>query len=149
MCGDDLNMYKTQIDGIQTGTNTPVPVNVDSTGDIQVDVKSIVGLGNQAATQATGTTTASYVAALTWSCKSINRKTIIVTNTHATLTMSYRIRGYAKSGSTGYDEIQAATTLAASTCDPHTITDEYDVITVEVIDGTGHATYTVDYVGGA
>ncbi len=53
MCGDDLNMYKTQIDGIQTGTNTPVPVNVDSTGDIQVDVKTLPSGAATAANQTT------------------------------------------------------------------------------------------------
>jgi len=105
-------------------------------------------LASKDPTTVPGTTTEAYVAALSWSCKNIKQKTIIITNTHATLTMLYKISGYAKSGSTGFDPIQAATTLLASTCDTHTVPDEYDAITVEVIDGTGHATFTIDYLGG-
>ena len=96
----------------------------------------------------TGTCTAAYVAALSLSCLRVPNKSIIVVNTHATLTMKYRIRGYAKSGSTYYNEIQAEATLAASTSQPHVIQNSYDVITVEVIDGSGHATYAIDYSGG-
>lgn len=96
----------------------------------------------------TGTVTASYVEALALSCPKTTKKTIIVVNTHATLTMKYRIRGFAKSGSTYYNEIQAEVTLAASTSRPHVIENSYDEITVEVIDGSGHATYAIDYCGG-
>jgi hypothetical protein len=72
----------------------------------------------------------------------------VVVNTDAALTMKYRIRGFAKSGSSYYNEIQAEATLAASTSQPHVIENSYDVITVEVIDGSGHATYAIDYCGG-
>lgn len=96
----------------------------------------------------TGTCTAAYVVALSLYCASVRNKTIVIVNTHATLTMKYRIRGFAKSGSSYHNEIQAEATLAASTSQPHVIENSYDVITVEVIDGSGHATYAIDYCGG-
>ena len=102
----------------------------------------------QTPTTLSGTVTASYVTALSWSCLLYPKKTIIITNTHATLTMKYRIRGFAKSGSSYYNEIQAEYTLAALTSRPHIIDNSYDLITVEVKDGSGHATYVIDYTGG-
>ena len=103
----------------------------------------------KAPAEATGSCTAAYAVAVNWTgLQSIPNKTIIVANTDAALTMKYRIRGYAKSGSSYYNEIQAEKTLAASTMQPHVIQNHYDVITVEVVDGTGHATYAIDYAGG-
>jgi hypothetical protein len=115
---------------------------------VAVDDEGRLQNPTQTPTTVTGTCTAAYVAALSWSCLQFPNKSIIVVNTHATLTMKYRIRGYAKSGSAYYNEIQAETTLAASTSQPHVIQNCYDLITVEVIDGSGHATYAIDYSRG-
>lgn len=126
----------------------PLPIktidNGDGTGSLSISIS------NSASSSTSGTTTAAYVAALTWSCLLISKKLIIITNTHATLTMKYRIRGYAY-GSTYYIELFPETTLAASTSQPLIIPDTvpFNSITVEVIDGSGHATYAVDYCGGA
>lgn len=120
---------------------------IQITDDLSTDTQYLKSMGITAATTS-GTCTATYVTALTLSCARVRNKTIIVVNTHATLTMKYRIRGYAKSGSSYYNEIQAEATLAASTSQPHVIENSYDVITVEVIDGSGHATYAIDYCGG-
>jgi hypothetical protein len=114
-------------------------------GDPYVIIRKMI---TQTPITVTGTCTASYVVALTWSCQNYPNKTIVVANTHATLTMKYRIWGYAKSGSSYYNEIQAEYTLAALTGRPHVIQNSYDVIVVSVIDGSGHATYSIDYTGG-
>jgi hypothetical protein len=123
--------------------------NEDLTALENITVDAVVLLPTKAPATVTGTCAAAYATALTWTgLQNIPSKTIIVVNTDATLTMKYRIRGYAKSGSSYYNEIQSEYTLAASTSQPHVIQNSYDVITVEVIDGTGHATYAIDYSGG-
>ena len=128
----------------------PVNLATESTlEDIKTAVESISSSsgGIESAT-VTGVCTAAYTTALSLACAGVSKKTIIVVNTDAVLTMKYRIRGYAKSGSSYYNEIQAEATLAVSTSQPHTIENYYDLITVEVIDGSGHATYAIDYAGG-
>jgi hypothetical protein len=133
---------------VKDGAGTTVYIatsGAGSDGDPYVIKRAML---TQTPTAVTGTCTSSYVSALSWSCQNFPNKTIIVVNTHATLTMKYRIRGYAKSGSSYYNEIQAEYTLAASTSQPHVIQNSYDVITVEVTDGSGHATYAIDYTGG-
>jgi hypothetical protein len=139
------SMHKVMIEGYNTATLKEEYITV-----IDHSLQTSMGsLPSKAPATTTGTCTSVYVVALTWTgLQSIPKKTIIIANTHATLTMKYRIRGYAKAGSTLYDEMVAETTLAASTFDPWTIEDSYDVITVEVIDGSGHATYAIDYSGG-
>lgn len=117
-------------------------------GTIQADIATVASNSEITPATVTGTCTAAYATALSLACAGVRNKTIMVVNTDATLTMKYRIRGFAKSGSSYYNEIQAEATLAASTSQPHVIENSYDVITVEVIDGTGHATYAIDYCGG-
>lgn len=115
---------------------------------VKADIATVASNSEITPATVTGTCTAAYVTALSLACAGVRNKTIMVVNTDAALTMKYRIRGYAKSGASGYSEIQAEATLAASTSQPHFIENSYDVVTVEVIDGTGHATYAIDYCGG-
>jgi hypothetical protein len=115
---------------------------------VKADIATVASNSEITPATVTGTCTAAYATALSLACAGVRNKTIMVVNTDATLTMKYRIRGFAKSGSSYYNEIQAEATLAASTSQPHVIENSYDVITVEVIDGTGHATYAIDYCGG-
>lgn len=103
----------------------------------------------QAPTAVTGTCTNAYVEALAWACQLYAKKKIIVVNTHATYTMKYRVRGYAKAGSSYYEEIFAETTLAAESMQPINIEQHFDEITVEVIQGSNLATYAIDYCGGS
>jgi hypothetical protein len=117
-------------------------------GTIQADIATVASNSEITPATVTGTCTAAYATALSLACAGVRNKTIMVVNTDAALTMKYRVRGFAKSGSSYYNEIQAEATLAASTSQPHVIENSYDVITVEVIDGTGHATYAIDYCGG-
>lgn len=115
---------------------------------IKADLATVASNSEITPATVTGTCTAAYATALSLACAGVRNKTIVIVNTDAALTMKYRIRGFAKSGSSYYNEIQAEATLAASTSQPHVIENSYDVITVEVIDGTGHATYAIDYCGG-
>jgi hypothetical protein len=115
---------------------------------VKADIATVASNSEITPATVTGTCTAAYVTALSIACAGVRNKTIVVVNTDAASTMKYRIRGFAKSGSSYYNEIQAEATLAASTSQPHVIENSYDVITVEVIDGTGHATYAIDYCGG-
>jgi hypothetical protein len=117
-------------------------------GTIQADIATVASNSEITPATVTGTCTAAYATALSLACAGVRNKTIMVVNTDAALTMKYRVRGFAKSGSSYYNEIQAEATLAASTSQPHVIENSYDVITVEVIDGTGHATYAIDYFAG-
>jgi len=115
---------------------------------VKADIATVASNSEITPATVTGTCTAAYATALSLACAGVRNKTIVVVNTDAALTMKYRVRGFAKSGSSYYNEIQAEATLAASTSQPHVIENSYDVITVEVIDGTGHATYAIDYCGG-
>ena len=115
---------------------------------VKADIATVASNSERTPATVTGTCTAAYATALSLACAGVRNKTIMVVNTDAALTMKYRVRGFAKSGSSYYNEIQAEATLAASTSQPHVIENSYDVITVEVIDGTGHATYAIDYCGG-
>lgn len=115
---------------------------------LKADIATVASNSEITPATVTGTCTAAYVTALSLACAGVRNKTIVIVNTDAALTMKYRVRGFAKSGSSYYNEIQAEATLAASTSQPHVIENSYDVITVEVIDGTGHATYAIDYCGG-
>jgi hypothetical protein len=142
----DVNI-KSGSSGLPTGAATSAKQDTGNSSLTSIDGK-LSSLGTITPATATGTCTAAYVVALSLSCVNVSKKTIIVVNTDAALTMKYRIRGYAKSGSSYYNEIQAEATLAASTSQPHVIENYYDLITVEVIDGSGHATYAIDYAGG-
>jgi hypothetical protein len=149
---------------VTAGSGTPIRAVEKSGKKAQVVVLDLGGAGaeslltlaaltaNQpvflAPATVSGTVTAAYVAAVTLSCPKTPKKTIIITNTHATLTLLYKIDGYAKSGSAGFDPIIEETTLDPLTTDIHTISDYYDEIIVSVMDGTGHATYTIDTTGG-
>lgn len=115
---------------------------------VKADIATVASNSEITPATVTGTCTAAYATALFLACAGVRNKTIVVVNTDAALTMKYRVRGFAKSGSSYYNEIQAEATLAASTSQPHVIENSYDVVTVEVIDGTGHATYAIDYCGG-
>jgi len=149
---DKLADVKTAIEALAVATPDTVAGDLASMsvdlGTIQADIATVASNSEITPATVTGTCTAAYATALSLACAGVRNKTVVVVNTDAVLTMKYRIRGFAKSGSSYYNEIQAEATLAASTSQPHVIENSYDVITVEVIDGSGHATYAIDYCGG-
>jgi hypothetical protein len=102
-----------------------------------------------------GTTTAAYVKILTIDtrgCGILGKTRFLLANTHATLTMKYKIDGYL-ADTTGGDAggqaiaLKAETSInAATTVDDITyIVMGYAAVVFSVIDNSGHATYQLDY----
>jgi hypothetical protein len=103
--------------------------------------------------KATGTTTAAYVEAVrvdTRGCGPQGKFLAIIRNTHATLTMKYKIDGYpfdvdgTRSGLAV--AIKAETEIAAATSVTQTDVDKnYAAVVISVIDSSGHATFQIDW----
>jgi hypothetical protein len=98
----------------------------------------------------TGDTTDTYVAVLSWNCLGYSKKTLVLACTHGSNDLKYRIRGYAKSGSSFYDEIWAETTLVHGNSQPLVLENIYNVIALEVKSALpGRASsFILDYCGG-
>jgi hypothetical protein len=94
----------------------------------------------------TGTVTAAYVTALDWAVSELGDKTILLENTHATLTLKYKLIGYAAQD--GLDiTLVAETTLSPAEVAEFHYHNHWSRLVLQVIDGTGHATYALDYAG--
>lgn len=97
----------------------------------------------------TGTTTSAYVEALSIDTRGYGvqgKLVLIINNTHATLTMKYKIDGYAEPNSTYFVPIKAEASISAVTQVVQTDVDKgYAKVVVSVIDNSGHATYKIDY----
>jgi 5,10-methenyltetrahydromethanopterin hydrogenase len=94
----------------------------------------------------TGTTTAIYTNALDWGVEEMREKTIILKNTHATASLKYKLLVYAAATGIAGEEI-AETTLGAGETAKIQLTKQWARLVLQVIDGSGHATYQVDYIG--
>lgn len=97
-----------------------------------------------------GNTSDAYVAVLSWNCLSYSKKTIILACTNGSNNMKYRIRGYARSGSSYYNELWVETILAHGDTQPFIIEGLYRVIRVEVKSATSGmaSSFVLDYCGG-
>jgi hypothetical protein len=94
----------------------------------------------------TGTVTAAYVTALDWNVSEMGAKTILLENTHATLTLKYKLLAYAAPG--GLDiTLVAETILSPAEVAEFHYSSQWDRLVLQVIDGSGHATYNLDYAG--
>ncbi len=94
----------------------------------------------------TGTTTASYAEALNWLCHELGSKTILLKNTHASNSLKYRLLGYVTEG--GFSkELVAETTLLAGEVAEFDYDRQWHRLVLQVINGSGQATYTVNYEG--
>ncbi len=101
----------------------------------------LVDKGSQA-----GTTTASYTDALDWKVRELGAKTILMKNTHASLSLKYRLRGYAVDD--GIDkELVTETVLEAGEVAEFHYDRQWDRLVLQVTNGSGAATYQVDYEG--
>jgi len=94
----------------------------------------------------TGTTTAAYVDALDWNVLELGSKTILLENTHAAQSLKYRLFGYVFEGGIA-KELVAETTLAHGEVAEFHYDKQWHKLLLQVIDGSGHATYQVDYEG--
>ena len=93
-----------------------------------------------------GTTTAAYVTALDWLTTGLRYKTMLLKNTHATLTLKYKLLGYAFDNGIA-KELVAETTLLADEIAEFHYDRQWHRLLLQVIDGSGHATYQLDYEG--
>ena len=109
---------------------------------VEIANNVLAGLSNSL----TGVVTASYADALNWLCLGFAFKTIIIKNTHGSLTMKYKVWSFAHKGGLEHAEVTEAT-LNAGAQAKHNFEHADGALRVEVIDGTGHATYQLDYVG--
>jgi hypothetical protein len=94
----------------------------------------------------TGTTTASYATALDWKASDLGQKTMLLKNTHGSLSLKYKLLGYAAAGGVSKELVAETTLLAGEVAEFH-YDRQWHRLVLQVTDGSGHATYAVDYEG--
>ena len=94
----------------------------------------------------TGTTTASYATALDWMVPELGQKTMLLKNTHGSLSLKYKLLGYAAQGGVAKELVAETTLLAGEVAEFH-YDRQWHRLVLQVIDGNGHATYAIDYEG--
>ena len=93
-----------------------------------------------------GTTTAAYVAALDWAVFMLGNKSMLLKNTHATLSLKYKLLGYVNDNGLAKELVAETTLLAGEIAEFH-YNNQWHRLVLQVIDGDGHATYQLDYEG--
>ena len=93
-----------------------------------------------------GTTTASYHDALDWVSPELGLKTMLLKNTHGSYSLKYRLLGYVVQDSIDVELVAETTLLAGEVAEFH-YDRQWHRLVLQVIDGSGHATYTLDYEG--
>ncbi len=93
-----------------------------------------------------GTTTASYATALDWKVSELGQKTMLLKNTHGSLSLKYKLLGYAAEGGVAKELVAETTLLAGEVAEFH-YDRQWHRLVLQVIDGSGDATYTIDYEG--
>lgn len=94
----------------------------------------------------TGTTTESYDDALDWKVAELGQKTILLKNTHASESLKYKLLGNATQGGVA-KELVAETTLLAGEVAEFRYDWQWHRLSLQVVDGSRHGTYQVDYEG--
>ena len=93
-----------------------------------------------------GTTTASYATALDWQVYELALKTMLLKNTHASLSLKYKLLGYATDNGLAKELVTETTLLTGEVAEFH-YDKQWHRLALQVIDGNGHATYQLDYEG--
>ena len=93
-----------------------------------------------------GTTTAAYATALDWQVSELAPKTMLLKNTHASLSLKYKLLGYATDNGLAKELVAETTLLAGEVAEFH-YDRQWHRLVLQVIDGSGHATYQLDYEG--
>ena len=94
----------------------------------------------------TGAATASYASALDWKVEELGSKTILLKNTDAGLLLKYKLLGYAAEGGIAKELVALTTLLAGETAEFH-YDRQWHRLVLQVKDGSGHASYQLDYEG--
>ncbi len=71
---------------------------------------------------------------------------MLLKNTHAGLSLKYKLLGYAAQGGVAKELVAETTLLAGEVAEFH-YDRQWHRLVLQVIDGSGHATYTIDYEG--
>lgn len=93
-----------------------------------------------------GTTTTSYIDALDWQTAELGKKTILLKNTHASFSLKYKMSGYAIESGIEKELVPETALLAGEIAEFH-YDRQWHRLVLQVVDGTGHATYQLDYEG--
>ena len=93
-----------------------------------------------------GTTTGSYVSALDWATEELAAKTILLKNTDGANSLKYKLLGYAVDGGFSKELVAEHTLLAGEIAEFH-YDRQWHRLVLQVINGSGAATYQVDYQG--
>ncbi len=93
-----------------------------------------------------GTTTAAYVDALSWRCHELGAKTLLLKNTHGTDSLKYKLLGRATEDGL-QDELVPETQLDAGQTAEFHYDRQWHQLVLQVIDGSGSASYQLDYEG--
>jgi C1A family cysteine protease len=112
--------------------------------------QAAIGVTSPVSGSISGNTIDAYKAILSFNCLGYPKKTLFLACTHGSNDLQYRIRGYAKSGSSYYNELWGETKLAHGDMQPFVIESLYSVITVEAksaISGKA-SSFKMDYCGG-
>jgi hypothetical protein len=94
----------------------------------------------------TGTTAASYSSIIDWQTAELGKKTILLKNTHASVSLKYKLIGYATENGIA-NELVPETTLSADEIAEFHFDRQWHRLVLEIVDGTGHASYQLDYEG--
>jgi hypothetical protein len=94
----------------------------------------------------TGATTAEYASALDWQTPELAKKTILLKNTHASLSLRYKLSGYVTEGGIARELVPETTLLAGEVAEFH-YDRQWHRLLLAVKNGSGAATYQVDYEG--
>ena len=94
----------------------------------------------------TGTATESYADALDWKVAELGQKTILLKNTHASASLKYKLLGYVAEGDIA-KELVAEVTLSAGEVAEFHYDRQWQRLVLQVVDGSGHASYQLDYEG--
>ena len=94
----------------------------------------------------TGTTTASYADALDWMVTELAQKTMLLKNTHGSLSLKYRLLGYVVAEGNAR-ELVAETTLMPGEIAEFHYDRQWHRLLLQVKNGSGAATYQVDHEG--
>ncbi|MEE8470595.1 MAG: hypothetical protein V3S51_04625 [Dehalococcoidia bacterium] len=93
-----------------------------------------------------GATAGSYASALDWNVSEFAAKTILLKNTDGSDSLKYRLLGYAVGGGVA-KELVPETLLSPGDIAEFHYDRQWHTLVLQVVDGSGSATYTVDYQG--
>lgn len=94
----------------------------------------------------TGMTTASYVSVLLWHTAELGTKTLLLKNTHGSLSLKFKMWGYVTENGIAKELVTENVLYFGEIAEFH-YDRQWDTLVLEVKNGSGSATYQIDYEG--